>query len=186
VDAENGFAALHVGFVHDDLPVEPARAEQRGIEHLGPVRRRHDDDALARVEPVHLGQQLVQRLFALFVAAHRALRPDLAQRVQFVDEHDARRLGFSLLEEIADARGADTHEHLDELRAAEAEKRHVRLSGHRAREQRLAGARRADSRAPSESARRGSGRFQELDDLAFVSASSTPATSGTAPTSSSA
>ena len=29
---------------------------------------------LRRVEPVHLGQQLVERLFALFVAAHRALR----------------------------------------------------------------------------------------------------------------
>ncbi len=169
VDAEDGFAALHVGLVHDDLPVEPARAEQRGVEHLGPVRRRHDDDALARVEPVHLGQQLVQCLFPLFVAAHRALRPHLAQRVQLVDEHDARRLGFSLLEEIADARGADAHEHLDELRAAEAEERHVRFSGHGAREQRLAGARRADQQGalgnPPAQVRVLLRRFQELDDL---------------------
>ena len=47
-------------------------------------------------------------------------------------------------EQIADARRADADEHLDELGAAEAEEGHARLAGDRARQQRLAGARRAD------------------------------------------
>ena len=42
------------------------------------------------------------------------------------------------------ARGADADEHLDELGSAQAEERHLGLAGHRAGEQRLAGAGRAD------------------------------------------
>ena len=37
---EDRLAALDVRFVDEHLPVEPAGAEQRGVEHLGPVRRR--------------------------------------------------------------------------------------------------------------------------------------------------
>mgnify|MGYP003694392085 CR=1 FL=1 len=62
-----------------------------GSSTSGAVGGAHDDDALSRVEAVHLGQQLVQRLLALFVTAHRALHADLAQRVELVDEHDAGR-----------------------------------------------------------------------------------------------
>ena len=43
-------------------------------------------------------------------------------------------------EQIADARGADAHEHLDELGSAQAEERDVRFARHRPRQQRLAGA----------------------------------------------
>ena len=50
---------------------------------------------------------------------------DLAERVELVDEDDARRLGLGLLEQIAHARGADADEHLDELRPAQAEERHA-------------------------------------------------------------
>ena len=49
-----------------------------------------------------------------------------------------------LLEQVAHARRADADEHLDELRAVDREERHAGLAGHRAREQRLAGAGRAD------------------------------------------
>src|SRR3712207_7725269 len=42
-------------------------------EHLGAIGGCHDDDCLARVEAVHLGEQLVERLLALFVTANRAL-----------------------------------------------------------------------------------------------------------------
>ena len=144
MDAEDLLASLDVGLVDEHLPVEPAGAEQRRVEHLGAVGRAHDDDALARVEAVHLREQLIERLLALFVAADRALHADLAERVELVDEDDARRLGFGLLEQIADAGGADADEHLDELRSAQAEERHVRFAGDGAREQRLAGPRRPD------------------------------------------
>ena len=158
-----------VGLVDEHLAIEAARAEQRRVEHLGPVGRAHDDDALARVEAVHLGEQLIERLLALFVAAERALHAHLAERVELVDEDDARRLGFGLLEQIADARGADADEHLDELRSAQAEERHVRLAGDGAREQRLAGSRRADQqhalRNAAAEVRVLLRVLQELDDL---------------------
>ena len=48
-----------------------------------------------------------------------------------------------LLEQVAHARGAHAHEHLDELRAADAEEGHLRLARDRPRQQRLARARRA-------------------------------------------
>ena len=94
---------------------------------------------------------------------------DLAERVELVDEDDARRLGFGLREEIADARRADADEHLDELGSAEAEERHLRFAGDRPREQRLAGARRADEQHalgnPAADARVLLRGLQELDDF---------------------
>ena len=47
-------AAGDVGPVDDDLAVEPAGPDQRGVERLGPVGRRDQDDPAVRVEPVHL------------------------------------------------------------------------------------------------------------------------------------
>ena len=90
VNPQDVLAAADVGLVDEHLPIEAARAEQGRIEHLGAVGRAHDDDALAAVEAVHLGEQLVERLLALLVAAHRRLDADLAERVELVDEDDAR------------------------------------------------------------------------------------------------
>ncbi len=143
--------------------------EQRRVEHFRPVGRAHDDHALARVEAVHLGEQLVQRLLALLMAAERALGARLAERVELVDEDDARRLGFGLLEQIADPRGADADEHLDELRAAHRKEGDMGLAGDRARQQRLAGARGADQQHalgnPSTQVGVLLRVLQELDDL---------------------
>ncbi len=71
VDAENGFATAHVGTVHRDPAVETTGAEDRGIEDVGAVRRRDDDDAFVRLEAVHLDEELVQRLLALVVTPPR-------------------------------------------------------------------------------------------------------------------
>ena len=57
---------------------------------------------------------------------------------------DARRLLLRLVEHVANARRADADEHLDEIRAGDGEKRHLRLAGDRFRQQRLAGTRRPD------------------------------------------
>ena len=120
--------------------------QQRGVEHLGPVGGGHDDDALGGVEAVHLGQDLVERLLALVVAAHDpgGARARLADGVQLVDEDDAGRLLLGLLEEVAHPRRAHAHEHLHELGAGEEEEGHVGLARHRPREERLARARRPD------------------------------------------
>jgi hypothetical protein len=46
--------------------------KQRLVESIGSVGRADDDHAGGRVEPVHLGQDLIQRLLALVVAAAEA------------------------------------------------------------------------------------------------------------------
>ena len=114
-----------------------------GIEHVGTVGRGDEDDAFVRLEAVHLDEQLVQRLLALVVAAAEAGAAMAADRVDLVDEDDAGGVLLALLEQVADARGADADEHLDEVGAADREERDVGFARDGAREQRLAGAGRA-------------------------------------------
>ena len=78
------------------------------------------------------------------MAAADAMAAMAADRVDFVDENDAGRGFLPLLEHVAHAGGADADEHLHEVRAADREERHIGFAGNGAREQRLAGARRAD------------------------------------------
>ena len=59
-------------------------------------------------------------------------------RVDLVEEDDARGILLGLLEEVADPAGADAHEHLDEVRAGDREERHVGLARDRLGEQGLA------------------------------------------------
>ena len=141
VDEQDLLAAADVGQRHDHLAVEAARAHQRRIEHVGPVGRGDHDHAGIRLEAVHFDQQLVQRLLALVVAAAQAGAALAADRVDFVDEHDAGRVFLRLLEHVAHARRAHADEHLDEVGARDREERHLGLAGDRLREQRLAGAR---------------------------------------------
>ena len=51
------FAAFHVGQIDGDLAIETARAQQRRIEHVGPVGGRDDDDAFLGIEAIHLDEQ---------------------------------------------------------------------------------------------------------------------------------
>ena len=143
VDLEDRHAALHVRAVEDDLAVEAARAQQRRVEDVRAVGGGDDDHVGVRVEAVHLDEDLVEGLLALVVRAAEAGAALAADRVDLVHEHDARAVALGLVEQVAHAAGADAHEHLDELRAGDAEERHAGLAGDGARHQRLAGARRA-------------------------------------------
>ena len=133
-------AAPEVGSVDGDLAVEPARPEQRGVEDVRPVGGGDQDHAAAYVETVHLDQELVQRLLALVVAAAHAGATVPADGVDLVDEDDRGSVLLRLLEQVADAGGADADEHLDEVRAGDRVERHPGLPGHRAGQQGLAGA----------------------------------------------
>ena len=168
VDAENLLAAFHVGRADGHLPIETARTQQRRIENVRPVGRGDDDDALVRGKAVHLDEQLIQRLLALFVA-ERVAAAAPADRVELVDEDDARVVAARVLEELADSRRADARVHLDEVRTAGEQKRDLRFAGHRARQQRLAGSRRPDEQHALGNAaadRRKARRLaQEVDDL---------------------
>jgi len=143
VHAQRLVAALQVRTVNDDAAVETARAQQRLVEDLGPVGGREDDDALGGVEAVDFGEQLVERLLALVIAAEAAVAR-AADGVDLVDEDDGGGDLRGLLEQIAHAAGADAHEHLHEVGAGDREERHVGLAGDRLGEQGLARARRAD------------------------------------------
>ena len=72
VHPEDRLAAGAVGRLHRDPAVETAGAEQGLVEDVGPVGRADDDHAGGRVEAVHLGQDLIQRLLAFVVAAAEA------------------------------------------------------------------------------------------------------------------
>src|SRR5579864_7501688 len=148
VDHQNPFAALDVGTVHDDAAVEATGAKEGRVEHIGPVRGRDQDHAFVRLEPVHLDEELVQRLLPLVVPAAEARAAMAADRIDFVDEDDARGVLLALFEEVAHARRADTDEHLDEIRSADREERHVGFAGNRARQQRLARAGGSDEEHP--------------------------------------
>ena len=143
VHLEDALAAGQVGLGHDDLPVEPARAQQRRVEDVRPVGGGDHDHAALGVEAVELDQHLVERLLALVVPAAEARAAVPADGVDLVHEHDRRGVRLRLLEQVADPGGADADEHLHEVRAGDRVERHARLARHRAGEQRLAGAGRA-------------------------------------------
>ena len=90
--------------------------------------------------------------------------------VELVDEDDAGRRLLGLLKQIPHARGANADEHLDEVRAAQAEERHPRLAGNGPGQERLARPRRPDQEYALRKLRaelRELGRFrQEAHDLA--------------------
>jgi hypothetical protein len=65
-------------------------------------------------------------------------------RIDLVNEDDARGVFLALLEHVAHPAGADADKHLDEVRAGDREERNIGFARNGARQQRLAGARRAN------------------------------------------
>src|SRR4028118_898270 len=87
------------------------------------------DRAVVALDPVHLDEQLVERLLALVVPAAQPRAAVPADGVDLVDEDDARRVRLPLLEEVAHAARADADEHLHEVGARHREERAPRLAG---------------------------------------------------------
>ena len=170
VDLQDREALVEVGERDHDLAVEAARAQQRGVEDVGAVRRADHDDALGGVEAVHLREHLVERLLALVVAAAEAGTALAADRVDLVHEDDRRRLLARGLEQVAHAARADADEHLHEVRAA-------RPRGTARRPRRRPPVRAASCRCPggpmsrtpfgilAPMSRNRVGRLEEVDDL---------------------
>ena len=141
MNTKNLFTPFDVRIANRDLAVKPARAQKRGVQHVFTVGRGDDDHAFIGFKAIHLDQQLVQCLFALVIAAAVTGPAVTTHRVNFVDEHNARRVLLGLLEHVAHAAGANTHKHLNKVRAGNGEERHTRLARNRARQKRLTGAR---------------------------------------------
>src|SRR5690606_27670222 len=98
---------------------------ERGVEDVGAVRRGNDNDVGPGVETVHFHEDLVQRLLAFVMATTETSAALASHRVNFVDEHDAGGVLLGLVEQVADAARANTHEHFNELRTGDAEERHT-------------------------------------------------------------
>src|SRR5690606_26528928 len=97
------------------------------------------DYALTTGKPIHLCQELIERLLLLAGAADRNLTASASDRVQLVHEDDRGSVLACLLEQVADTGGADAYYHLHELRSAHREEWNASLARYRAREQRLPG-----------------------------------------------
>ena len=108
--------SLLVGPVHQHLTVEATGAQQRLVEDFGAVGGGEDDQPDRAVEAIHFGEQLVQRLLALVVAADGAAdAARAAQRIELVDEDDRWRLRTRLFEQVAHTGRTHADEHLDKL-----------------------------------------------------------------------
>jgi hypothetical protein len=124
VDSQDLLSALQIRAVERHVAIEPPGAEQGGVQDLRPIGGRQDDHALLGVEAVHLGEELVQGLLPLVVAAeHAADAPRLPESVELIDEDDARGLLLRLGEKVPDPCRPDADEHLDEVGPAQAEER---------------------------------------------------------------
>ena len=64
--------------------------------------------------------------------------------VDFVDEDDRRGMALGLLEQVANSRGSDSDEHLDEIGAGDRQERNSGLARHRLGQEGLAGSRRPE------------------------------------------
>jgi len=143
VHLEDLLAALEVGQLHGYPAVKATGAGEGRVQRLRAVGGGQNDDAVVVLKAIHLGQQLVQGLLPLIVAAELPVAL-FADGVDLVDEHDARRFLLGLAEQVAHLARAHADEHLHEFRTGHGEKRHVCLTRDGLGQHRLAGSRRAD------------------------------------------
>mmetsp|Transcript_59564 Transcript_59564/g.122044 ORF Transcript_59564/g.122044 Transcript_59564/m.122044 type:complete len:238 (-) Transcript_59564:720-1433(-) len=141
--AEDGNTSVEVGEVDDDAAIEAAGAEESRVEDVSAVGGSDGDDARVALEAVHFGEDLVECLLTLVVAAGDSGATLAADRVDLVDEDDAGRVLLGLSEEVANTGGTHADEHLNELGARDGEEGHASLTGHGTREERLSSSGRA-------------------------------------------
>src|SRR5690606_31197011 len=96
VHGEDALTPADVGARHRDPAIEAAGAQDGGVEDVRAVRRGDDDDALVRLEAVHLHEELIERLLSLVVATAEPGAAMPADRIDLVDEDDARGVLFAL------------------------------------------------------------------------------------------
>ena len=97
VHLENRLSTSDIWPIDHDLTIKSSRPQQGGIQNLGSVRCRQEDHTGVGVEAVHLDQQSVERLLPLLVGLQSISLPGLADRVQLINENDARSLLLRLL-----------------------------------------------------------------------------------------
>ena len=108
---EDCFAAFDIRPVNYHAPVKAARTQQRRIQNVGAVGGSNNNHMRVGVKAVHLNQDLVERLFALIVAATQSSATLAADGIDLVNKDDARTLALGLFKQIAHAAGSNAHKH---------------------------------------------------------------------------
>src|SRR2546422_1345021 len=123
----------------EDDPIVAARPQEGGVHHVRSVRRPDHDDALHALEAVEAREELVHDPLA-----HPAVRvepPAVRDRVDLVEEDDARRDLLRLLEDHPDRLLALPDPLRHHLGAFDRDEVRLALGGDRLREERLPGPR---------------------------------------------
>ena len=120
-----------VGPVHQDMPVETPRSQQRRIKNFRPVCGGQQNDTYLRIESVHFNEQLIKCLFPFIMPRHAAHTAGFSQGIKFIDENDARCLLFSLNKKIPHPGSPQADEHFYKFRSTQAEKGDTTLPRHR-------------------------------------------------------
>ena len=144
VKLKDVLTAGQIGQLDGDAAVKTTGAQQRRIETVGAIGCGKDNDTLVVIEAIHLGQQLIERLLALVVAAKAAAIALLTDGIDLIDKDDTRCLFLGLLKQVTNLSSAATDKHLNELRARNAKERNTGLAGNSLGKQGLTGTRRAN------------------------------------------
>ena len=169
VDPEDLLPPLHIRSVHHHLTVKPARAEERGVQHIGAVRGSQEDDPLVGFEPVHFDEELVQSLLAFVMPSPEASTAMAPYGIDLVDEDDAGRVGLPLFKQVPHTRCTHPDEHFHEIRSGHLEEGAPRLTRHSLGQQSLSSSRRPHEehplRKPPAQPGKALGVLQKVDDL---------------------
>mmetsp|Transcript_7662 Transcript_7662/g.16937 ORF Transcript_7662/g.16937 Transcript_7662/m.16937 type:complete len:557 (+) Transcript_7662:788-2458(+) len=140
---ENVHARALVGQRDVDELVEPAGAQHRRVDNVGPVGGADDEDGLLGAHAIHLGEDLVDDAVSRTagVAARRAARA--RDRVELVEKEDARRRAARLVKQLAHVGLRLAEPHGEQLGALDRDEIGRALVGNRLGEKRLAAAGRA-------------------------------------------
>ena len=112
---ENRLSTAYVWRGNNDHSIETTRPQQGRVEDIRPIGRRDDNHASMVFKSVHFHQDLIERLLAFVIGVAQSRSALATNRVNFVDEDDARCTVAGFAEQIAYTTGADADEHLDEF-----------------------------------------------------------------------
>ena len=146
MNLENLLAPRRAGRADIQLVVEAARPAQGDVQRFDAVGGGQDHHAVHLVQPVHERQQLRDQARVGVRAALPALGGD---HVELVDEDHRGRMVHGLAEDAAQVALALAVARADDLRTVDVIELRLHLVGRRAREQRLAGARRPVENHPA-------------------------------------
>ena len=137
VHLQDFHAALQIRLIHNDLTVKTAGTQKRLIQDFRAVGSAQDQDAPGAVKTIHFRQQLVQRLFTLFIASAVLGITAAADGINFIDKNNTGGVLGGLLKQVTHTGCAHTYVKFDKVGTRQGEKRHMRLSCHRFGQQRL-------------------------------------------------